>query len=433
MLNLYRALYVVAAVALLNGALIGNTLAAKKIDVAKEDLGDLQQKIQALKQELDSNQAAHKDAADALKDSESAISQANKKLFEINQKQQQNKSALTSLKKESLTLNEKLATQQKQLSRLVRQQYVHGNQSYTKLLLQNKNPSQISRDIQYYSYIAKAHAKLIDEMQGSLVKVKVLNNKTASTLQAVADLKAKQLAERQALVQQKQEKSKVVKSLSSEIAAQRNEIKKLKRDEHTLSNLVERLAKIVAKKPPKKVPKPKVIAKKSTKADKFDQASESDKASEKSENQTIAKNEETPTNAYAGSNFAALKGKLNLPVRGDVTNRFGSSRSDTGVSWKGLFIRASEGSDVKSVASGRVVFADWMRGFGNLIIVDHGSGYMSLYGNNQAVLKQVGDEVNAGDNIAAVGNTGGNESNGLYYELRRASKPFDPLSWSVIR
>ncbi|MES2547018.1 MAG: peptidoglycan DD-metalloendopeptidase family protein [Pseudomonadota bacterium] len=421
MFNLHRASLAVVIVALLNCAAIGNTFAAKKIDAAKEDLGDLQQKIQALKQELDNKQAAHKDAADALKDSETAISQANKKLFEINQKQQQNKSTLVSLKKESLTINEKLAAQQKKLSSLVRQQYLHGNQSYTKLLLQNKNPSQISRDIQYYSYIAKAHAKLIDEMQGTLVKVKALNSETAATLQAVADLKAKQLAERKQLVQQKQEKSKVVKSLSSQIAAQRNEIKKLKRDEQGLSNLVERLAKIVAKRPPKKAPKPKTIAKKSA------------TPNQQPSNQAIAKNEETPTNAYAGSNFASLKGKLNLPVRGDVTNRFGSSRSDTGVSWKGLFIRASEGSDVKSVASGRVVFADWMRGFGNLIIVDHGSGYMSLYGNNQAVLKQVGDEVDAGDNIAAVGNSGGNESNGLYYELRRASRPFDPLSWSVIR
>lgn len=421
MVKLSRTSIVFVAFILLNGVLIGNAFAAKKIDAAKEDLGDLQQKIQALKKELDNNQAAHKDAADALKDSETAISQANKKLFEINQKQQQNKSTLVSLKKESLTLNEKLAKQQKQLSSLITQQYVHGNQSYTKLLLQNKNPSQISRDIQYYSYIAKAHAKLIDDMQASLVKVKALNNETAATLHAVADLKAKQLAERKELVQQKQEKSKVVKSLSSQIAAQRNQIKKLKRDEQNLSNLVQRLAKIVAKKPPKKVVNRKAITKKS------------DDSATKSNNQTIAKNEETPTNAYAGSNFSALKGKLNLPVRGDVTNRFGSSRSDTGVSWKGLFIRASEGSDVKSVASGRVVFADWMRGFGNLIIVDHGSGYMSLYGNNQAVLKQVGDEVDAGDNIAAVGNSGGNESNGLYYELRRASKPFDPLSWSVIR
>jgi septal ring factor EnvC (AmiA/AmiB activator) len=421
MLNLYRALYILVAALMLNGALIGSTFAAKKIDVAKEDLGDLQQKIHALKQELDNKQMAHKDAADALKDSETAISLANKKLFEINQKQQQNKSALVSLKKESLAINEKLVAQQKQLSSLVKQQYVQGNQSYTKLLLQNKNPSQISRDIQYYSYIAKAHARLINEMQDSLVKVNALNNETAATLHAVTDLKAKQLAERKELVKQKQEKSKVVKSLSSQIAAQRNEIKKLKRDEQSLSNLVQRLTKIMAKKPPKIVEKQTTVAKKSG------------NTIDGTENKTIAKNNETPTNAYAGSNFSSLKGKLNLPVRGDVINRFGSSRSDTGVLWKGLFIRASEGSEVKSVASGRVVFADWMRGFGNLIIVDHGSGYMSLYGNNQAVLKQVGDEVNAGDNIAAVGNTGGNESNGLYYELRRASKPLDPLSWSVIR
>ena len=420
MLNSLRiSFFAVIAITLLNCAFINTSFAAKKIDVAKEDLGDLQQKIQALKKELDNNQAAHKDATDALKDSETAISQANKKLFEINQKQKQNKNTLVSLKKESLGLNEKLAAQQKQLSSLVRQQYTHGSQSYTKLLLQNKNPSQISRDIQYYSYIAKAHAQLIDSMQASLVKVKKLNNKTAATLQTVADLKSKQVAERSALELQKREKSKVVKSLSGQITAQRGEIKKLKRDEQNLSNLVERLAKIAAR--PKKIVKRKTTAKKTN------------QASEKQSDQTIAKNEQTPTDAYAGSSFAALKGKLNLPVRGDVTNRFGSSRSDTGVSWKGLFIRAIEGAEVKSVASGRVVFADWLRGFGNLIIVDHGSGYMSLYGNNQSILKEVGDDVSAGDQIAAVGNSGGNESNGLYYELRRQSKPFDPLSWSVIR
>ena len=97
-----------------------------------------------------------------------------------------------------------------------------------------------------------------------------------------------------------------------------------------------------------------------------------------------------------------------------------------------MFIKANEGAEVKSVANGRVVFADWLRGFGNLIIVDHGDGYMSLYGNNQAILKQVGDSVHAGDAIASVGNSGGNASNGLYYELRRQSRPFDPLSWSSL-
>ena len=395
-----------------------SSFAAKKIDVAKEDLSDIQEKIQALKKELDSNQEAHKDAADELKNSETAISSANKKLRDINQKQKQNKNTLNSLKKQSLNLNENLSQQQQQLSHLLRQQYMYGGQTYSQLILQNKNPSAIARDMKYFSYIAKEHAKVIDGMQTNLVKVKKLNNQTATTLQEVANLKAKQEAEKKELEQQKQEKSKIVKTLSKQISAQRNEINKLKRDEKSLSNLVERLAKIIPKTMPKKTKK---ATKK--KQDKIDDGND----------EKIASNETTPTNAYSGSNFAALKGKLHLPVRGDVTNRFGAAREDTGVTWKGLFIKAAEGNDVKTVADGRVVFADWMRGFGNMIIVDHGSGYMSLYGNNQAVLKQVGEEVNAGDAIASVGNSGGNESNGLYYELRRQSKPFDPMGWSVIR
>ena len=396
----------------------GNSFAAKKIDVAKEDLSDLHEKIDALKKELDSKQEAHKDATDALKDSETAISSANKKLREINQKQNKNKNTLSTLKKQSLTLNDSLSEQQQKLSSLLRQQYMHGNQSYTQLILQNKNPSDIARDVKYFSYIAKQHAAVIDDMQGNLQKVKDLNNKTAAALQEVAELKTKQEAENKTLEQQKKQKSKVVKTLINEISAQRGEIKKLSRDEKNLSNLVERLAKIIPKKIKKPVKKPK---KSTTSIDNNDEKSK----------QVVASVDETPSNDYAGSNFSALKGKLRLPARGELMNRFGSKREDTGISWKGLFIRAAEGADVKTVASGRVVFADWMRGFGNLIIVDHGNGYMSLYGNNQALLKNVGEEVSAGDAIAAVGNSGGNESNGVYYELRRNSQPFDPLSWSV--
>ena len=415
----------ICAVLVACNLIASNSFAAKKIDVAKEDLSDIQSKIQALKKELDNNQEAHKDATDALKDSETAISAANQKLHDINHRQQQNKTALNSLKKQSLNINDKLGAQQQQLSYLLRQQYMHGNQSYTQLILQDKNPSEIARDVQYFSYIAKAHAKVIDDMQGNLAKVKVLNDKTASALQEVADLKAKQEVEKKTLVAQSREKAKVVSSLSSQIATQRKQIDKLKRDEQSLSNLVERLAKIVP--PVKRHKKAKKHAQEVEIADNLDE-----KPTKNGDKKTIIANNETlPSNDFAGINFASLRGKLRLPVRGEVTNRFGASREDTGVSWKGLFIKSNEGSDVKSVADGRVVFADWMRGFGNLIIVDHGSGYMSLYGNNQAVLKHVGEEVDAGDTIASVGNSGGNESNGLYYELRRNSQPFDPLGWSV--
>jgi len=262
--------------------------------------------------------------------------------------------------------------------------------------------------------LLKPEDELIADMQGNLTKIQTLNEETASKLAEVAALKAKQEAERKALLQQKQEKAKVVKSLSQKIAAQRNEINKLKRDEKNLSSLVARLAKIAADQKKKRLAQQKARAKTSRQA-----SSSKIPTGKQPENQVVAKNETLPDNDVDGIRFASLRGKLRLPVRGEVSNRFGAVRADTGVSWKGLFIKAKEGNEVKSIADGQVVFADWMRGFGNLIIVDHGSGYMSLYGNNQALLKNVGDNVSGGDTIAAVGNSGGNESHGLYYELRK--------------
>jgi septal ring factor EnvC (AmiA/AmiB activator) len=122
-----------------------------------------------------------------------------------------------------------------------------------------------------------------------------------------------------------------------------------------------------------------------------------------------------------------LRGQLRAPVAGKLAARFGAKRGEA--SWKGVFIKAAEGADVRAVAGGRVVFADWMRGFGNLIIVDHGSQYLSIYGNNQTLLKRAGDAVKAGDQIASAGNTGGNEESGLYFELRHLGQAFDPASW----
>lgn len=390
--------------------------AEKKVE-PKSELNDVHERLESLKKELDDSKEAHKDAADALKKSEKAISEANKKLYEIAQKQQENQHTLNKLQQEAESTHKTLAEQQKRLSNQLYQQYIHGEQSYLQMILQSEQPSLIARDIHYFSYIAKARTKTIREMQANLDKINKLNEETAAALKEVAELKQRQIAEKQTLEQQKLAKSKVVKSLSKQIAAQRNEIKKLKRDEKRLAQLVERLAQAALQRP--RLSR-KLTLKPGT-------GSES---TEPNNQKTIASNNTLPSEEVTGINFSALKGKLRLPVRGDVTNRFGSNREDSGVSWKGLFIRAEEGSEVKSVAGGRVVFADWLRGFGNLIIVDHGDGYMSLYGNNQSILKQAGDNVRAGDSLALVGNTGGNASNGVYYELRRQSKPFDPLSWS---
>jgi murein hydrolase activator len=386
------------------------SFADSKSEAAKKDISGIKQKIDKIEKKLNQTKAEQIDVADALKKSESAISKANKKLYEIKQAQKQNESKIESLQSQSISINGKIANQQKQLSQLLYQQYVQGNQSYTRLILESKDPNQISRNLKYQSYITKAHTQLIDAMQKNLDEIKELDSQASATLQQVVALKTQQENERQKLEKEKAEKALVLKKLSKEIAAQQGQITKLKRDEKRLSTLVEKLARI-AKQNQDKI-------KKNIKTP--------------SEN-VIAKNQETPDNRYAGKSFSSLKGKLRLPVKGELLNRFGNKRKDSGLTWKGLFIRATEGTSVKAVASGRIVFAEWMRGFGNLMIIDHGSGYMSLYGNNQTLIKNVGDDVQGGDTIAAVGNTGGNQSNGLYYELRKKSVPFDPLSWSNVR
>jgi len=392
--------------------------AEKKSEQPKQALSELQQQLEALKKELDQAQEEHKDAADALKESEVAISGADKKLHEISKQQVDNKKELAKLDAESKSTNQALSQEQKLLSGQLYQQYIHGQQSYVQMILQSEHPSEVARDLHYFSYVAKARADLINKMQNNLNKIKRLNELTASKLQEITDLKQKQLTEKRILEAQKKEKSKVVNSLSQQIAEQRGQIKKLSRDEKRLSQLVSRLAKII----PKNKPVSKPVSNRQTSP-----------AIKNTPSTNIAlNNENLPSDNFSGANFSALKGKLRLPVRGTVSNRFGSARQDSGVSWKGLFIKASEGTEVKAVATGRVVFADWLRGFGNLIIIDHGDGYMSLYGNNQSVLKQAGEMVKSGDTIASVGNTGGNESNGLYYELRNQSRPFDPMTWSSL-
>lgn len=407
-----------------------------KVEQSRAELSNIHQRIESLQKDLANKQEAQADVSDALKESEKSISDTNRKLFELNQKNKENRDTLSALQQKKTSLESTIAQQKALLASQYYQQYTHGNPNYIQVVLQEQQPGAMARQLQYLSYISRARADLIASMNDNLGTVVKLNTQTTETLKQITSLKSEQEKQRLVLVSEKNEHNQVLAKLSTQISAQRNEIEKLKRDEASLSQLVETLTRKLAEqaarqKLARSQPKPT-----KTKPNQAQEPSTPDNAVETTQPQrstTIARNDTLPSEAFEGGNFGALRGKLNLPVRGELTNRFGDARADTGVSWKGLFIRANEGSEVKSIASGRVVFADWMRGFGNLLIIDHGDGYMSLYGNNQALLRKVGDTVKGGDTVASVGNSGGNETNGLYYELRKQSKPFDPLSWSVIR
>jgi murein hydrolase activator len=400
-----------ASAARLSGALLAAALLipglAQAAADSKQSLQELQSRIENLKQDLDRTEGAHAEATDALKQSEQAISESNRKLHELLQQQKSSVTALNTIRRDRAGLEATIAREQKLLSEQLYQQYLNGQQSYLRALLEQRDPNVIARDFHYFSYIARARARLIENLRKNLGHLAELNAKTESTLQEVAELKIAQEQERQQLQKQQAERKSVLNKLAAQIKSQRGEISKLQRDEKRLSQLVERLARIVPKSPPRKP------------------------AAQQQEK--TQRNETLPTPSSGDGEFAALKGKLHLPVRGELANRFGAAREESGLSWKGLFIRTRDGEEVRSVASGRVVFADWLRGFGNLLIVDHGDGYMSLYGNNQTLLKKVGDEVTAGTAIAAVGNSGGNPESGLYFEMRHQSKPFDPLAWCVVK
>lgn len=369
---------------------------AGSVPGAKEkELRELRGRIEALQKRLAGAEESKNEAVDALKESELAISDANRTLRELGQQSREINQQLTELRTESRQREEALKEQQALLTHLLYQQYLGGQTEPLKLLLNREDPNQIARHLHYFGYISRARAELIAELRATLTRLSQLAQEAEQKAAEFITVAAEQHAQRRRLEREKRARSQVLTKISRDIQRQRREISTLRRDENRLARLVEQLSKLVTR----------------------------DRAAPR------LRNERVPDASTDGDPFQELKGRLSLPVRGELANRFGSPRSDGGAVWKGLFIATRAGEEVRAVAAGRVVFADWLRGFGNLLIIDHGGAYMSLYGNNEALYKQVGDPIRSGETIATVGNSGGNADSGLYFELRHQGKPLDPLMW----
>ncbi len=361
----------------------------------QEELENLRSRIAAVQRDMDKTSESKAEAADALRESERAISDSNRKLAALAAEQRAADHKLAELQAQQQQLAGNMSGQQVLLGRLLYQQYLGGQQEYAKLLLGNQDPDQVARDLQYYRYIARDRAAWLNTLRANLHQVASLSEATREQRAAVAAVQEEQRSQQQSLQQKQRERQQMLVKISQQLRGQRREIHRLQRDENRLAQLVEKITRMLAQ----------------------------------PQSKSLFRNDKLPDSRFDGKPFGQLKGKLAFPVKGDITNRFGAARPDSTVLWKGIFVRAASGQNVKAIAAGRVVFADWLRGFGNLLIVDHGNGYMSLYGNNETLYKQVGDELRGGDTIATVGNSGGNEDSGLYFELRLASKPLDPLKW----
>lgn len=386
------------------------TSASKSSD-AKKELHELKSRIEAIQKNVEQAESSRNEAADALAASERAISDANRALSELGQKSEVANAKLAEIKRETARAENALSGQRKALSKMLYQQYVAGRPEGFAILLNGRDPNEMARELHYLSYVGRARAELIAGLEENVVRLAELEKAAAQEAAELQAIAAEHKRQRQKLEAEKSSRKTIIARISRDIERQRREIGTLRQDEARLTRLIEQLAKAIAR-----PPKPRA-------------GIERERAAP-----PRLRNERVPdrTEELDGA-FASLRGRLALPVRGELANRFGSPRQDGAMAWKGLFIAAPGGEAVRAIAGGRVVFADWLRGFGNLLIIDHGDSYMSLYGYNETLYKQVGDVIRGGDRIAAVGNTGGRQDSGLYFEMRHEGRPFDPMTWVSVR
>ncbi|NEX61365.1 murein hydrolase activator EnvC family protein [Noviherbaspirillum galbum] len=460
------------AAVLASGASARESERLRQKHAAESERAELQQKLDALKRDMSRTESARSHAADSLAQSESAISQANRALRDLDDEHRRIEARISQLADEQDRIAKAVSAQQKRLSLLLRDQYAAGGEDRIKLLLSGDNPNRINRDLQYMGYVSKAQARLLEALRANLAAIEANKFATQEARDELDEVVREQREQMAVLEKEKKRHAALVAQLSGKLAAQRKEVGGIERDEQRLGVLVDRLGRLIEEQRRAEAEAAKAAAARAEAAKaevaraaaerqeklRQDQLAQSrakaqppvagkmssvktkpanpDAIDNDEPPKTVARNELAPEpgvqSGLFSREFGSLRGQLRLPVKGDLIAKFGGKRGD-GPAWKGLFIRAPEGSEIRAVAQGRVVFADWLRGFGNLIILDHGGEYLTIYGNNQAVLKHAGDLVKTGEVIASAGNSGGNEQSGLYFEMRHQGRAFDPLGWVTVR
>jgi len=393
---------------------------------------ELKQQLGRLKRQLMAAEASRTEAADALAASEAAISKANRRLRELAADRADVERQIESLQQRSRSVTANQSRQQVQLAETLRQHYQLTLRDPFHAFLAGDNPADLARDAEYYAYLSRAASERIDELQQRRTELQQLEEESTQKRDELAQIAEDESRNSAALVAEQARRKQAMERLSKQIAAQRQSIDKLERDEKRLAALISQLSRVLADQARRDAERE--AARKAR-----ERTPEGGRAPRPVPAPPPPRPPAAPPDAEppSSSQFAQMRGRLPMPVAGEITGRFGAPRkvegAGTAPTWKGIFIRAAAGAGVRAVAAGQVVFADWLRGFGNLMVIDHGEGFLSVYGNNESLLRNVGDRVAVGDVVAAVGNTGGIEQTGLYFELRFQGRPFDPLKWVAAR
>ena len=362
--------------------LVSSTVEAQ--DVSQEKLAELQVELRARQQVLENNKASAQELEQVLKRSELEIAKVAKALA---QNKQQLNSVLAEeevLVKEQEGLKEAIRQQQSLLSSQLKSAFMAGHYDYAKMLFYQEDARNFERVITYYQYLAKARQQEITRFRDNVARLEAVTEELAEKAESLLALRKTQESQRGVLLTPQDDRKQTLAKLNKTIASESGRIATLQANEKALLDAIE-AARIAAE---------RAAARAKVSLD----------------------------------GLAKLKGKLSVPVEGHIRKLFGNRRQGQ-VRWKGIIIDGSEGEAVKSVASGKVLYADWLRGFGLVAIVDHGEGYMSVYGHNQSLLKQAGDDILSGESIALVGRSGGQDYPNLYFEIRHKGKALNPTAW----
>jgi murein hydrolase activator len=398
-------------------------------EAEKQRLKELRERMEQLQRDLAKSEESRTEAADGLQASEKAISEANRTLSALTEGQNQIAQSLSETQQKIDATKIDVSKQQDLLDRMLRHHYMHGGNDALRLALEGRDVAEVERQLQYFGYVSKSRVAVIGKLKQTLTNLAELEGAARVKKEELTANAIEQQTARAALESERVARQKILNRISEDITKGRSEIGRLKRDEDRLTKLVDQITKALARQ-----------AEERRAAQRRAEQRAAEKAAEKGADKSADKGagrirtpaeavERVADAAFAGRAFESLRGKLKLPARGELAGRFGAPRDQGGVTWKGVFIKADVGQAVRAVADGRVTYADWLRGYGNLMIIDHGDGYMSLYGHNESLLKNVGENVTSGESIASVGSTGGALESGVYFELRHEGKPFDPMRW----
>jgi septal ring factor EnvC (AmiA/AmiB activator) len=374
--------FIMIRIAFLFSLLIGQFMQMSWAD-EQADLAQLQKEINKLQQWLKETESEHDKLSEALQKSDEKIGDIAKKIDATRTQLNEERARLKKLQAEQSQLRVLKSEQKQQLAKQLTGAQKLGNQGSIKVLLNQDDPQQISRMLKYYEYFNEARMESIQTLIVNLKRLNNIENEILTQQNKLIKTENSLLKKNKVLNTEKKKHKTLLASLELRRKKQSDNLSQKQQDQKRLQKLITEVATLL--------------------------------------DNSVRKQDARP--------IKSLKGKLPRPSKGRIVKAFGNNNAQARNKWQGWLIKGYEGSSITAIHHGRIVFSDWLRGFGLLLIVDHGNGYLSLYARNQSLLKSVGDWVYQGENIATLGSSGGFKEPSLYFEIRHKGKPQDPAAW----